>query len=230
MMMYISKDAKAISGLILHPSQAGLYLKFDASVSIAGTDRRSSIQAPFGYHAFAKLFNAVPADQYKYRLAEYNATTKEWIIPEHCVIPGSIYTNFFDRERYRLIQIALDQPFDDIYRWNAYFQKRDEERSALHNNGEAYFSTGEGDDLLTFWENHPPTLTLGDQLQLMVAAFDNPATEGPFAFDITSPPHLSGPSATSELPAPPTVHSNGTLDADVNMGALTNEFLTELEV
>ncbi|KAG5349632.1 hypothetical protein C0989_002664 [Termitomyces sp. Mn162] len=154
---------------ILHPLQVALYLRFSDVTIATPEDCRVGIKPLMGYHPFSRFFNAAPQDEYPYWLAEYKPQTKQWIIPEHCVPPGSIHTQFVDRNWYQelvpawntyptrgidrrklgLIQIALERPFDDIYRKNKYFQHCQEELAVTRQENDDYFGSHLRDDHLT---------------------------------------------------------------------------------
>ncbi|KAG6872206.1 hypothetical protein C0995_012010 [Termitomyces sp. Mi166 len=131
------------TGALLHPNQALLFFTFEAALHAVPEYHHSSYNPPVGYHPFARFFNTVPAEQYKWCLAEYHPSIHAWVMPTHQVIPGFIFTKFFDRTHYSmlmtmgilmtdgdidqhklcLIQIAMDCPFDNIHRHNTYYQQ-----------------------------------------------------------------------------------------------------------
>ncbi|KAG6860255.1 hypothetical protein C0995_013637 [Termitomyces sp. Mi166 len=127
---------------MLRPYHAATLLKFSDFVHATSEDHCPKLIAPFCYHAFARFFNGIPAEEYKYHLAEYDARSKKWVLTTEWVIPSSIHTHFVDRQCYHklitlgilnshrdveqhklsLLQITLEHPFDDVYRHNIYFQ------------------------------------------------------------------------------------------------------------
>ncbi|KAG6864172.1 hypothetical protein C0993_009291 [Termitomyces sp. T159_Od127] len=227
------------------------------------------MQPPFGYHPFSRFFNSVPADLYKYRVAEFNPQTKQWVIPEHRIPPGSVYINFFDQEHYReltalglltqrgdidqrklgLIQIALDRPFDNAYRHNVYYQRRNEARAAVQEDHEAYFGTNFTGDIMGLWDS--PEDNLPPHSSLMAATLPT-VQEEPFPFNSpiitaadgtplpnnympTSPQALLDPVPTGSAtiahqPIPSDSSAANLQDLDITMGATTEDFLTKFVV
>ncbi|KAG6894533.1 hypothetical protein C0992_005716 [Termitomyces sp. T32_za158] len=124
------------------------------------------------------------------------------MLPKFWIIPGSIYTHFFDRKKYRelislglltqrgdvdlrklgMIQLALEHPFKDAYRKNVYFQRCNEERNAAQGGAEDYFGTYDGGDMMDLWGGQDGSKT-AQILPAVMATTLAAVSEEPFPFN-----------------------------------------------
>ncbi|KAG5721415.1 hypothetical protein E4T56_gene13221 [Termitomyces sp. T112] len=202
MMLRLSRDGNFDAGVMLHLNQAALILNFERVVHNVPEEQRVALRPPIGYHPFVHFFNSVPADQYKWRLAEYNSKTRTWILPEHRVI------------------IALEQPFDNIHHRNTYYQRREEERATAQQD-EDYYGSKSYDPYN--WTD--PGFGLSDdaygEAALGRAGFQN---ELPF---LAPPPLPSAPPSTEEplqfnAPNYPDTNANSSLSKDATVSETSN--------
>ncbi|KAG6903392.1 hypothetical protein C0995_005415 [Termitomyces sp. Mi166 len=204
---------------MLHPYHAATLLKFSDFVHATPENHHPKLIASFCYHAFACFLNSVPAEEYKYHLAEYDARNKKWVLTTEQVIPSSIHTHFVDHKHYyelitlgilnscrdveqcklSLLQITLECLFDDVYQCNIYFQHRNKEHYAAQANNYQSLSGYEQDYLKELFRvsqilpPHPNSHVPEPVLPLlpMVAPPPLPATQ--------PPPSMAEPSNTNHV-------------------------------
>ncbi|KAG6859334.1 hypothetical protein C0995_009592 [Termitomyces sp. Mi166 len=107
-MIIISHDPMS-PGTTIHPLEVAYLLKFEALVHGTAENR------------------CFPINQYPYRLMEYNPQTSQECYCKLTIMGILSSKGDIEECKLNLIQIALDQPFDDIYRCNVYFQQQGEE-------------------------------------------------------------------------------------------------------